>query len=130
VSFLSDSERECDGDSDRDCDDDGKGDCAEMVTAAERGDTERVTDMGRPVRERVRMTGRMIVITKYVYIKNTTVYVPSSELGLPQPSLFSKRVYPLPTGTKGGGAHSSAGEGLGESQFRRLEKKPSTLPTL
>ncbi len=31
---------------------------------------------------------------------------------------------------KGGRAHSPAGEGLGESQFRRLEKKLSTLPTL
>ncbi len=30
----------------------------------------------------------------------------------------------------GGGAHSPAGEGLGESQFRRLEKRLSTLPTL
>jgi hypothetical protein len=30
----------------------------------------------------------------------------------------------------GGGAQSPAGEGLGESQFRRLEKKLSTLPTL
>jgi hypothetical protein len=29
-----------------------------------------------------------------------------------------------------GGAHSPAGEGLGESIFRRLEKKLSTLPTL
>ncbi len=28
------------------------------------------------------------------------------------------------------GAHSPAGEGLGESQFRQLEKKLSTLPTL
>ncbi len=28
----------------------------------------------------------------------------------------------LPTEQKGGGANSSAGEGLGESQFRRLEK--------
>jgi hypothetical protein len=32
--------------------------------------------------------------------------------------------------TVGGGAHLPAGEGLGESQFRRLEKKLSTLPTL
>ncbi len=31
---------------------------------------------------------------------------------------------------KGGGAHSPVGEGLGESQFRRLEKKLNTLPTL
>jgi hypothetical protein len=37
--------------------------------------------------------------TKYVYIKSTTVYVPSSELGL-----------------------SPADEGLEEFQFRRLEK--------
>jgi hypothetical protein len=49
-------------------------------------------------------------ITKYVYVESTTVYVPSSELGLfpPEP---------------GGGTHSPAGEGLGESQFRRLEKR-------
>jgi hypothetical protein len=29
----------------------------------------------------------------------------------------------------GGEAHSLAGDGVGESQFRRLEKKLSTLPT-
>ncbi len=65
--------------------------------------------------------------TKYVNIKSTTVYVPSSELGLSQP-LSRQRVVPLPP--EPGGAHSPAGEGLGESQFRRLEKKLSTLPTL
>jgi hypothetical protein len=38
---------------------------------------------------------------------------------------------PLPPQPGGGGvAHSPAGEGLGESQFRRPEKKLSTLPTL
>ncbi len=37
---------------------------------------------------------------------------------------------PLPPGLKGGGAHSPAAKGVGESQFRRLEKKLSTLPTL
>ncbi len=52
--------------------------------------------------------------TKYEYIKSTTVYVPTSELGPPPRT--------------GGGAHSPAGEGLGVSQFRRLEKKLSTLP--
>ncbi len=36
----------------------------------------------------------------------------------------------LPPGPKGGGAHSPAAKGIGESQFRRLEKKLSTLPTL
>jgi hypothetical protein len=31
---------------------------------------------------------------------------------------------------RGGGANSSTGEGVGESQFGRLEKKPCTLSTL
>ncbi len=35
-----------------------------------------------------------------------------------------------PPWTNGGKAHSPAGDGLGESQFRRLEKKLSTLSTL
>jgi hypothetical protein len=43
------------------------------------------------------------------------------ELGLAHP-LFRQRVCPPAPGTKGGGAHSPAGEGLGESQFLRLEK--------
>ncbi len=63
--------------------------------------------------------------TMYIYIKSTTVYVPSSELGLSHP-LSRQRVCPSP----GRGGHSPAGEGLGESQFRRLEKKLNTLPTL
>jgi hypothetical protein len=63
--------------------------------------------------------------TKYVYIKSTTVYVPSSELGLSHP-LSRQRVCPSPVTEGRGWAHSPAGEGLGESQFRRL----STLPTL
>ncbi len=46
----------------------------------------------------------------------------------PIPSLASECV--SPPGTTGGGAHSPAGEGLGESQFRRLQKKFSTMPTL
>jgi hypothetical protein len=66
--------------------------------------------------------------TKYVYKKSTTVYVPSLELVLSQP-LSRQRVCPSPQ-NRGGGAHSPEGEGLGESQFRRLEKKLSTLPTL
>ncbi len=43
----------------------------------------------------------------------------------PTPSLASECV--PPPGTKGGRVHSRASEGLGESQFRRLEKKLSTL---
>jgi hypothetical protein len=50
------------------------------------------------------------------------VSVPSSELGLPQP-LSRKRLCPPPPRPKGGGeAHSPAAKGVGESQFRRLEK--------
>ncbi len=54
--------------------------------------------------------------------ESATVYVPPSELGL------SPASWPFPP--ERGGAHSPAGEGLVESQFRRLEKKLSTLPTL
>ncbi len=53
------------------------------------------------------------------------MYVP---LGLSQP-LSRQRVWSSPQ-NGGGGAHSPAGEGLGESQCRRHEKKLSTLPTL
>ncbi len=48
----------------------------------------------------------------------------------PTPSLASECTVPLPPESKGGGAHSPAGEGVGESQFRRLKKKLNTLPTL
>ncbi len=65
----------------------------------------------------------------YIIIQSTTVYVLSSELGLPQP-LSCKRVCPPPPGPKAGGAHSPAAKWVGEFQFGRLEKKLSTLPTL
>jgi hypothetical protein len=48
----------------------------------------------------------------------------------PTPNRLSPARVPLPPKPKGEGAHSPAGEGLGESQYRRLEKKLSTLPTL
>jgi len=38
------------------------------------------------------------------------------------PTPLSPASVPLPPEPKGGGVHSPAGEGLGESQFRRLEK--------
>ncbi len=44
--------------------------------------------------------------------------------------LSRQRVCPSPRTKGGGGAHSPAGEGVGEFQFRRLKKKLSTLPTL
>jgi hypothetical protein len=45
----------------------------------------------------------------------------------PNPSLASECA---PPPQNGDGAQLPAGEGLGESQFRRLEKKLSTLPIL
>ncbi len=49
----------------------------------------------------------------------------------PNPSLASEcALCTAPQNRGGGGAHSPAGEGLGESHFRRLKKKLSTLPTL
>ncbi len=46
----------------------------------------------------------------------------------PNPSTASECALPLRT--KGWGAHSPATKGVGESQFRRLEKMLDTLPTL
>ncbi len=43
------------------------------------------------------------------------MYVPSSELGLPQP-LSRKRVCPSPRNQRVGGAHSPASKGVGESR--------------
>ncbi len=59
------------------------------------------------------------------------MYVPSSELGLPQP-LSRKRVCPPPPPRRpnGGGAHSPAAKEVGESQFRRPGEKLSALPRL
>ncbi len=56
------------------------------------------------------------------------MYVPSSEYRLSRP-LSLKRVCPPPRNQRVG-AHSPAGEGVGEFKFGRLEKKPSTLSTL
>jgi hypothetical protein len=69
---------------------------------------------------RFHMLSVRVQISTGITSSTTTVYVPSSELGLSHP-LSRRRVSPS-LGIKGGGAHSPAGEGLGESQFRRLEK--------
>ncbi len=53
---------------------------------------------------------------------------PHRNLDSPNPSPASE--CDLPPGPKGRGAHSPAAKGVGESKFRRLEKKLSTLPTL
>ncbi len=46
-------------------------------------------------------SSRSAVTTKYVYIKSTTVFVPSSKLGLSQP-LYRQRVCPSPQNRGGG----------------------------
>jgi hypothetical protein len=61
-------------------------------------------------------------------MRGTTVYVPRRNWDSPNPFLASECAPPPTIG--GRGAHSPACEGVGESQFRRLEKKFSTLPTL
>jgi hypothetical protein len=55
---------------------------------------------------------------------------PLVEIGILPPPLSPASV-PSPRNREGGGgAHSPVGDRLGESQFRRLEKTLSTLPTL
>ena len=66
---------------------------------------------------KLRKCNRLLSSTKQKNTLSTTVSVPSSELGSPPPSLLPQAsVFPL--------------EGVGRSQFGRLEKKPSTLSTL
>ncbi len=55
--------------------------------------------------------------TKYVHIKSTTVYAPRRNWDSPQPPT-RRVVCPSPL-FLGGGEHSLARKGLGESQFRR-----------
>ncbi len=61
--------------------------------------------------------------------QSTKPFLQSPELGLSHP-LTRRRVCPSPFGSVEEGELSLAGEGVGEFQFRRLEKKLSTLPTL
>jgi hypothetical protein len=82
-------------------------------------------EMGREYSMKTTGKNYWAYTTKYLY-QSTTVFVPSPELGLPQP-LSPWRV--CPPQPKGGGAHSHAVGGLVESQFRR-QKKLNTLPTL
>ncbi len=51
--------------------------------------------------------------TKYLYIQSTTVYVPSSELGLPLPLSRKQALPPGPNVGGGGGAHRPGGMGVG-----------------
>ncbi len=63
---------------------------------------------------------------KYLYIKSTTVY-PLVGIEYP-PTPLPQASVPSPPDQRVGGTHSPAAKGVGESQFRRLEKKLSTLP--
>ncbi len=67
-------------------------------------------------------------VLTYIYIEYHSVW-PLVGIGTLPPLSLASECAP-PPGTKGGGAQSPAGGGLGESHLRRLEKKLSTLPTL
>jgi hypothetical protein len=69
-------------------------------------------------------------LAQSTYIKSTTVCMsPRRNWDCPNPSALSRqRVCPSPQ-NRWGGTHA-CGWGVGESQFRRREKKLSTLPTL
>jgi hypothetical protein len=58
------------------------------------------------------------------------VSVPSSELGPPLPPRSTRKLMCPPPRNQKGGTHSPSCEGVGESQFGRREKYPSTLSTL
>ncbi len=58
--------------------------------------------------------------------QSAKLFLQSSELGLPQP-LTHRRVCPPPHLVPGGGAHSLAREGVGESQVRRGDIHCGTL---
>jgi hypothetical protein len=73
---------------------------------------------------------RIVSLTKYVYMYKEYHSVRMSPLNSSLASECDPPLPPEPGGGGGGGAHSPAGEGLGEFQFRRLEKKLGTLPTL
>ncbi len=63
----------------------------------------------------------------FIYIEYHSV-CPHVGIGTLHPPPLSPASAPPPEPK--GGAHSPADEGVGKSQFRRLEKKVSTLPTL
>ncbi len=69
--------------------------------------------------------------TKYKYTESIAVCVPSSELGPPHhPPPASECALCTPLNQRRGEHTCKGGEGVVESQFGRLEKKPSTLSTL
>ena len=89
----------------------------------------------------------MWIVARAVLLRVSTVYCthkvliykehhsvcPSLELGLPPTPLPQASVLSPPDQRVGGGGHTrlrAAAKGAVESQFRRLEKKLSTLPTL
>jgi hypothetical protein len=59
-------------------------------------------------------------------IQSAKHFLQSSELGLPPPPEPQASVFPHPL-LRGARAHSLAGEGLGESQFRRGERNCGAL---
>ncbi len=67
--------------------------------------------------------------TKYIYIKRTTVYIPSSEFGLPPTPFFPASV-PLSARNQRGGDTLACGWGVGGVPTPTTGEKLSTLPAL
>ncbi len=59
--------------------------------------------------------------------QSAKLFLQSSELGLPQPLTRRRVCHPPPPLVPGGGAHSLAREGVGESQFQRGDIHCGTL---
>jgi hypothetical protein len=75
----------------------------------------------RPLGSKRKMSAALsLQVQVCVTMKSTTVMSPPRNWDSPTP--LSPASVPIPPELKGGGAHSPAGEGLVESQFRRLEK--------
>ncbi len=81
-----------------------------------------------PLEEKFRLQMDSSVHKVLIYTEHHSV-CPLVGIGTP-PTPLPQASVPSPPEPKGGGAHSPAAKGVGESQFRRLEKKLSTLPTL
>ncbi len=62
--------------------------------------------------------------------KSTTASIPSPELPPPHPPPATQAIVSLPPEPKGKRHTRLRAEGMGVSQFGRLEKRPSTLSTL
>jgi hypothetical protein len=124
-------ESECDGD--REC-----GTVTETAKKTEKGIVMRITAKERGNREGDRGwhwqrecendgENHKVRIYEYIECHSVCLFV---GIGTPPPTPFQQASMPLPPEPNGGGGTLACELGVGESQFRRLEKRVSTLSTL